>query len=78
MDTRDTRDTRGGLMPGRPREPEEFLVTLRAEPGWSVPVGVRLKRWLKACLRGYGLRCIDVRERKDGLAEDGEQKKEAA
>jgi hypothetical protein len=43
---------------GQRREPE-YLVSLRAE-GAGPPAHVRLKRWLKACLRCYGLRCTDV------------------
>lgn len=31
-------------------------VSLKAE-GQGPPVAIRLRRWLKAALRGYGLRC---------------------
>jgi len=34
-------------------------VSLKAE-GPGPPVAIRLRRWLKAALRGYGLRCTAV------------------
>jgi hypothetical protein len=39
-----------------------FNVVLTALPGWGVPAVVRLRRFLKAALRAYGLRCIEVVE----------------
>jgi hypothetical protein len=39
-----------------------FRVTLSALPAWSVPAVLRLRRFLKAALRAYGLRCIEVIE----------------
>ena len=40
-----------------------FALTLQAVPGWgNVPATIRLKRFLKAALRGYGLRCTEARE----------------
>jgi hypothetical protein len=38
-----------------------FRLTLKPAPG-PVPAVVRLRRLLKACLRGYGLRCVAVEE----------------
>jgi hypothetical protein len=48
-------------------ERETFLVTLTAE-GNGPPATVRLRRWLKACLRGYGLRCLRVEPGLDEVA----------
>jgi hypothetical protein len=44
----------------QPKQPE-FLVALRAE-GEGPPAVIRLRRWLKASLRGYGLRCVRAEE----------------
>jgi hypothetical protein len=41
-------------------QPETFVVTLRAMKS-PIPADVRLARFLKSSLRGYGLRCIGVR-----------------
>jgi hypothetical protein len=38
-----------------------FRVRLVAMPS-DVPAAVRLKRFLKAALRGYGLRCVEALE----------------
>jgi hypothetical protein len=42
-----------------PSGDEQFVVTLRAE-GAGPPAVVRLRRWLKFALRGYGLRCVSA------------------
>ena len=39
-----------------------FALTLESVPGSDVPAAVRLKRFLKAALRGYGLKCTECRE----------------
>ena len=39
-----------------------FALTLQAVPGSDVPAIIRLRRFLKAALRGYGLRCIRAEE----------------
>ena len=39
---------------------DRFEIILRAE-GAGPPVAIRLRRWLKAALRGYSLRCVSVR-----------------
>jgi hypothetical protein len=45
-----------------PREPKPtYRLTLQAEPG-EVPAIVRLRRFLKAALRTYGLRATEVAE----------------
>jgi hypothetical protein len=45
---------------GAQTEPETLLrVTLRAE-GPGPPVPLRWRRFLKSCLRGYGLRCTKL------------------
>lgn len=41
-----------------------YLVELRAE-GPGPPAYVRLKRWLKASLRAYGLRCTRAEQLPD-------------
>ena len=41
---------------------ERFTLTIQdAEPRNSVPLTPRLRRLLKAMLRGYGIRCVDMR-----------------
>ncbi len=40
-----------------------FVLTLQALRNWGdVPATIRLKRFLKAALRSYGLKCIECRE----------------
>jgi hypothetical protein len=39
----------------------DYQITLRPEPG-PVPAIVRLRKFLKAALRTYGLRCVDMAE----------------
>ena len=40
-----------------------FALVLQAAPGWgNVPATIRLKRFLKAALRSYGLKCTEARE----------------
>lgn len=41
---------------------ESYALILTPAAGWSTPGIVRLRKLLKAALRGFGLRCIDVRE----------------
>jgi hypothetical protein len=41
---------------------DRFQLTIEAAPGWSAPAIVRLRKALKAMLRGYGLRCVDLIE----------------
>jgi hypothetical protein len=58
-------------MPKPP--PLEYIVRLRALPS-GVPPETRLKRFLKAALRCYGLRCTEVAEAKP----EGQAKEPAA
>jgi hypothetical protein len=51
---------------GTLRDQTEFTVRFRALPD-SVPVAVRLKRLLKACLRAYRFRAVTVEEVKDSI-----------
>ncbi len=47
----------------RPAGKDAFALTLEAVPSWGdVPATIRLKRFLKAALRSYGLKCIECRE----------------
>jgi len=39
-----------------------YTVTIRTEPGYETPPEIRLRRFLKLALRGYGLRCIQIRQ----------------
>jgi hypothetical protein len=54
--------------PQRAKKPERvsaprFALTLQAVPGWGdVPVIIRLRKFLKAALRAWGLRCIRCEE----------------
>jgi hypothetical protein len=41
---------------------ERFALILEALPDGGVPAVVRLRRFLKAALRGYALRCVSVVE----------------
>lgn len=46
-----------------PKGKPTFALTLQAVPGWGdVPATIRLKRFLKAALRSYGLKCTECRE----------------
>jgi len=46
---------------------ERYHVTLRPEPGnWRTPAIVRLRKFLKAAVRQWGLRCTECREVKEG------------
>ncbi|MBV9126337.1 MAG: hypothetical protein JO112_23560 [Planctomycetes bacterium] len=47
-------------MADRSQEPE-YLVRLKALPG-PVPGPIRLRKFLKAALRSFGLKCLDVSE----------------
>ncbi len=41
---------------------QRFAITIQdAEPRNPVPLAPRLRRLLKAMLRGYGIRCVDLR-----------------
>lgn len=43
--------------------PPRYVIVLTPAPGpWQAPPVKRLARFLKAALRGYGLRCVDARE----------------
>lgn len=45
--------------PGKPT----FALTLEALPSWDGPPAIiRLRKFLKAALRSYGLKCIECRE----------------
>ncbi|MDB5390216.1 MAG: hypothetical protein JWM11_5862 [Planctomycetaceae bacterium] len=39
---------------------ERFTITLTAEPGWSIPPDLRLRKLLKNALRGYGLKALEI------------------
>ena len=44
--------------PQAPTAPPRYLLVLRAEPGhWATPPVLRLRAFLKAARRAYGLRC---------------------
>lgn len=41
---------------------QRFTITIQdAEPRNPVPLAPRLRRLLKVMLRGYGIRCVDLR-----------------
>ena len=47
-----------------PAEAERWVIVVRAEASESeVPTPIRVRRWLKAGLRGYRLRCMEVSDR---------------
>lgn len=51
----------------------EFYLTLTPTPDPSDPTGLRrLRRALKALLRLYGLRCVEVSERAEPLETENE------
>ncbi len=51
--------TVGTLPTGKPA----FALTLEAVPSWNGPPAIiRLRRFLKAALRSYGLKCTECRE----------------
>jgi hypothetical protein len=41
---------------------ERYALELVGLPGWSTPAIVRVRKALKVLLRGYGLKCVDLRE----------------
>lgn len=41
---------------------EDWHLTLRSLPGWTIPVAVRVRRVLRYALRACGLRCVSLRE----------------
>jgi hypothetical protein len=47
-----------------PEKPRDFLLRLRPVPGaqWRHAPWMRLRALLKTALRGFGLRCVSVRE----------------
>ena len=48
--------------------PERYTITVRTEPGpWRTPAIVRLRHFLKAALRAYGLRCVGIKPEKKEL-----------
>ncbi len=50
-------------VPPLPVVKPTFALTLVALPNWgNAPATIRLKRFLKAALRSYGLRCTEARE----------------
>ena len=59
-----TERTQNGKLGGcESKSKPTFALTLQAVPGWGdVPATIRLKRFLKAALRSYGLRCTECRE----------------
>jgi hypothetical protein len=51
-----------------------YQLTLRPEPGnWRAPADKRLALALKVLLRGYGLRCVTLREDSEASAVQGER-----
>ena len=54
------------LEPTPPAEAGRWCIVVRSERGeHDSPFEVRIRRWLKAGLRGFGLRCVECRERTD-------------
>jgi hypothetical protein len=48
-------------------DPEQVTLTLRPSPGcWASPPMKRLALLLKAMLRAYGWRCVDIRTEQAG------------
>ena len=43
-----------------------YIITVVPIPGWPTPAIIRLRRFLKAALRSWGLRCTECREHDDG------------
>jgi hypothetical protein len=41
---------------------ERYALELVGLPGWSAPAIVRVRKALKVLLRGYGLKCVDLKE----------------
>jgi hypothetical protein len=47
------------------RDPQPtYHIAFRPAPGFGAPPPVRLRRLLKAALRSFGLRAVDLREEK--------------
>lgn len=49
---------------------ERFTIEVEALAQWGVPADVRLKRFLKCALRGFGLRCVAVANLIEGRPND--------
>jgi hypothetical protein len=59
------REERGSILSDTGNDRPRFALTLQALPNWGegdVPPIIRLRRFLKAALRSYGLRCTEIRE----------------
>jgi len=39
---------------------DTYIVTITDEPGYTVPLACRLRKFLKDALRRYGLRCTGI------------------
>ena len=50
-------------------EPPTYRIVLRPTPGGPPPI-IRLRRFLKAALRGYGLRCLSAEELPAGKTQE--------
>jgi hypothetical protein len=49
------------MIAKQPDPRPQYSLLLRVEPG-DVPATVRLRRFLKLALRGFGLRCLSLQE----------------
>lgn len=56
-----------------PLDVDPWTVLVVSLKGFDVPTAIRVKRWLKAGLRGYGLKCIEVRTARPSEIEQAER-----
>lgn len=61
------------LVPGAGNAAERWAIVVRDEGGHEVPFDVRMRRWLKAGLRGYGVRCVSATDEKQQQPEERKQ-----
>lgn len=51
---------------------ERYTIVVVPVPGWGVPPIVRLRKFLKAALRSWGLRCVECVENKPTMPPAGQ------
>ena len=48
-------------MPEPTTKPERYTIVVEVSPAWDMPAIAVLKRFLKVALRGFGVRCKEIK-----------------